>query len=129
MFCGAIATNKSAGRRPQWTPLVRVAVVTPYLREDIGVLRRCHESVLAQSHPCTHIMVADGLPKSAVGTWQVSHIVLPQSHGDAGDAARLIGALPSLFWMQTTGTAQITSRAWLISTTERGQRSSARAEN
>lgn len=76
--------------------LVRVAVVTPYAQEDITVLRRCHESVVGQSHPCTHIMVADGLPNTAVDSWDVQHIALPQKHHDCGDTARLIGAFHAI---------------------------------
>lgn len=71
---------------------VRVAVITPYCGEETAVLRRCHDSVARQTHPCTHVMVADGLPDDAVTGWAVDHIVLPRSHGDFGSAARLIGA-------------------------------------
>jgi len=48
-----------AGARP-----LTVAVVAPYHSEDLAMLRRCHQSVLAQTYPCRHIMVADGLPRS-----------------------------------------------------------------
>jgi hypothetical protein len=48
-----------AGARP-----LTVAVVTPHHSEDLALLRRCHQSVLAQTYPCRHIMVADGLPRS-----------------------------------------------------------------
>ncbi|MEX0728649.1 MAG: glycosyltransferase [Planctomycetaceae bacterium] len=75
---------------------MRIAVVTPYLLEDTAVLSRCHESVVAQTHLCTHIMVADGFPNSAVDTWGAHHITLPHSHSDIGDTARLIGAFHAI---------------------------------
>ena len=71
----------------------RVAVITPYHREDEAILRCCHESVAGQSHPCTHIMVADGHPSPAVAAWQVEHMVLPQAHGDNGNTPRGIASL------------------------------------
>lgn len=69
----------------------RVAVVTPYFRESLDVLRRCHESVAAQSHPVMHVMVADGHSQAAVDDWPVEHVRLPRSHGDIGSTPRLIG--------------------------------------
>ncbi len=70
---------------------VAVAVVTPYFREDLATLRRCHESVLAQTHPCRHIMVADGFPRPEIGTWDVEHIRLPAANADYGDTPRVAG--------------------------------------
>lgn len=72
---------------------MRVVVVTPYYREDIEVLRQCHESVIGQSHPCTHLMVADGHPKAEIADWPVQSIVLPHPHGDVGNTPRAIGSL------------------------------------
>ena len=37
-------------------------------------------------------MVADGLPRSEVGSWDVEHVVLPRSHADYGSTPRLIGS-------------------------------------
>ena len=42
---------------------LRAAVITPYHAEPLEVLRNCYESVLSQSVPCTHFMVADGRPR------------------------------------------------------------------
>lgn len=72
---------------------LKVAVITPYYKEDEAILRQCHNSVAAQTYPCTHCMVADGFPHEAVGRWPVEHIVLPHAHGDNGDTPRSIGAL------------------------------------
>lgn len=76
---------------------MRVAVVTPYFREPIAWLRECHASVLAQTHACTHIMVADGHPRVDVGAWPgVRHVTLPNSHGPGGDTPRAIGSIEAI---------------------------------
>jgi glycosyltransferase involved in cell wall biosynthesis len=72
---------------------MRVAVVTPYFREADDVLRRCLDSVSAQTCPVTHILVADGFPKDWVPPLASHHIVLPgRGHGDNGNLARAVGA-------------------------------------
>ncbi len=72
---------------------MRVAVITPYYREPLDVLRACHESVARQTHPCRHYMVADGYPVPVISTWPVEHLQLPRPHNDVGNAARCIGAM------------------------------------
>ncbi len=72
---------------------MRVAIITPYYREPLEVLRQCHESVLRQTYPCTHFMVADGCPNLEVSQWSIEHIVLSKPHGDVGDTPRGIGSL------------------------------------
>ena len=74
----------------QTTP--RVAVVTPYYKENIDLLRRCHQSVQNQTIRCLHILVADGKPIKCVNTWDIHHIQLPCSHNDIGSTPRLIGS-------------------------------------
>ena len=71
---------------------MRVAVVTPYYKEPTAVLRRCYDSVKAQTHAVTHFMLSDGYPNPEVDNWDVVHIKLP-AHGDSGDTPRAIGAL------------------------------------
>ena len=71
--------------------MLRVAVVTPYFEESLELLRRCYESVAAQSYTCLHVMVADGRPRPDLDSWAVDHVVLPRSHGDIGSTPRLIG--------------------------------------
>ena len=39
---------------------MKPAVITPYYRETLETLRRCHDSVQAQTVKTTHILVADG---------------------------------------------------------------------
>jgi glycosyltransferase involved in cell wall biosynthesis len=73
---------------------MKVAVVTPYHKEALETLRRCHESVSRQSHPCTHIFVADGHPQDEVGSWPgVRHLRLPVSHRDYGNTPRALGSI------------------------------------
>ena len=70
----------------------RVAVVTPYHREPEPFLDACLRSVRAQTHPVTHYLVADGFPSPFAATSPgVRHVVLPEAHGDCGDAARAVG--------------------------------------
>lgn len=71
---------------------MRVAIITPYYKETTEVLRRCHDSVKAQTHPATHFMLSDGHPNAEVDHWDVVHIKLP-AHADSGDTPRAIGAL------------------------------------
>jgi len=74
---------------------MKVAVITPYYNEPTELLKRCHASVMAQTHgDITHIMVADGNPhpwcdKEA----QVEHYILPKTHNDAGATPRALGAM------------------------------------
>ncbi|MDP9413866.1 MAG: hypothetical protein M3Q08_07205 [Pseudomonadota bacterium] len=73
---------------------MKVAVVTPYYREPLETLERCHESVRRQPHSCTHFMVADGHPRAEVNSWpDVQHFALPVSHGDYGNTPRSIGGV------------------------------------
>ena len=70
-----------------------VAVITPYFKEPLEVLARCHRSVKAQTHGETlHIMVADGNFRPEVDAWDVLHLRLPGSR-DAGDTPRAVAAL------------------------------------
>ena len=72
----------------------QVAVVTPYYKENDDILRQCHLSVLRQSYPCTHILVADGHPKPLFDEQpKTMHITLPQANGDMGNRPRAIGGI------------------------------------
>lgn len=73
-------------------PTPRVAVVTPYHGEDLELLEQCHQSVMAQTIPCLHVLVADGHPDARVDDWNVNHVVLPACHADIGSTPRLIGS-------------------------------------
>ncbi len=71
----------------------RYAMITPYCKEDEGLLRRCIDSVRNQSVRCDHLLIADGFPQAWIDRRPVRHIKLDRAHGDAGNAARGIGAL------------------------------------
>lgn len=73
-------------------PPLKVAVVTPYFEESEAWMRQCHASVAAQTHPCLHVMVADGRPAAFVDDWAAEHVRLPVPHGDFGATPRLVGA-------------------------------------
>jgi glycosyltransferase involved in cell wall biosynthesis len=72
--------------------ICKVAVITPYYKESIDDLIQCHHSVLAQSHPCLHVLVADGHPISEIDNWNAHHVKLPTNHDDIGSTPRLIGS-------------------------------------
>lgn len=71
---------------------MKIAIITPYYKEDRKTLHRCHESVLAQTFRCDHIMVADGHHQE-IDDWDIIHLKLPKSHGDFGDTPRAMGAM------------------------------------
>jgi len=75
---------------------MKAAVITPYHKEDIAILRRCHLSVLDQEAPCRHFMVADGFPNEIVAGWDCEHIILPKPHSDYGNTPRGLGALSAI---------------------------------
>lgn len=74
----------------------RVAVITPYHSESLELLAHCHRSVLAQTFPALHVLVADGLPQPELNSWHAHHVVLPVSHADIGSTPRLIGAFHAI---------------------------------
>jgi glycosyltransferase involved in cell wall biosynthesis len=74
----------------------RVAVITPYCSEPLELLRRCHNSVLAQEVPCTHFLVADGPGHPELANWNCRPIVLGVSHADNGNTPRSLGALAAM---------------------------------
>ena len=74
------------------------AVITPYYKESLAVLERCHRSCQEQQGdwPLRHVMVADGHPRPELAGWNVDHIVLPQAHGDNGNTPRCLGAISAI---------------------------------
>lgn len=71
----------------------RIAVVTPYWREDEVTLRRCIDSVAQQTLAADHLLIADGMPQRWVDDVGVRHIILDRNHGDWGNVARGTGAV------------------------------------
>lgn len=72
---------------------MRIAVITPYYKEAEALLRRAHDSVLAQGVECRHVLVADGNPQPFVDAWDAWHVRLGQCHDDHGGTPRGLGAL------------------------------------
>lgn len=75
---------------------MKVAVITPYHTEPLEMLKRAHDSVMAQTHDCIHYMVADGHPRSEIDPWNVRHIVLPVEHSNNGNTPRAIGSIDAI---------------------------------
>ena len=71
---------------------VKVAVITPYYKEDIHTLTRCITSVAQQTYGNVHhFLVADGYPYDDMSGYpRMTHITLPHC-GDYGDAPRAVG--------------------------------------
>ena len=78
---------------------MKVAIITPYYKESDAILRRCIESVLAQTHQDTkHYLISDGHPKPDVtsGVKNLFSINLPVAHGDYGSTPRSVGGICAL---------------------------------
>lgn len=71
----------------------RIAVITPYYKESLDVLSKCHESVISQATDTDHFFIADGHPRSEIDDWNVKHITLHSGHSDNGNTPRGIGSL------------------------------------
>jgi hypothetical protein len=70
-----------------------VAVITPYYKEPLTKLQRCHESVMRQGPNVRHYMIADGFPQAELDQWNITHVKLSQAHGDNGNTPRGIGGM------------------------------------
>lgn len=76
----------------------RPIVITPYYKEEPALLRRCMDSVRAQTVPTEHFMVADGHPQDWIDAERtagvpVRHLKLDRSHRDYGNTPRGVAAL------------------------------------
>lgn len=72
--------------------MLKIAVITPYYKESIEQLKRCHDSVLAQGENVQHFFVSDGHANDILDQWDCIHIKLPMPVNDYGDTPRGIGA-------------------------------------
>ena len=102
-YCKALGLEKRASDSDKTSHLTsdtvsswRIAVITPYHKESLQLLSRCHESVLAQDLPCTHVLVADGIGYPEVDDWNCRHIRLGVGHDDNGNTPRALGALAAM---------------------------------
>jgi hypothetical protein len=93
MTAAAAAANAVSAIGP-----LGAAVITPYYKESLEVLERCHHSCLAQEGgwPLRHVMVADGHARPEIDGWDVEHITLPKAHGDNGNTPRCVGAISAI---------------------------------
>jgi len=71
----------------------KIAVITPYYKEPIEILRQCHESVASQDIKADHFFVADGFPNKDLLEHDIKHLSLPNSHDDNGNTPRGIGSI------------------------------------
>lgn len=76
--------------------MMRVAVITPYYNTPDDWLAQCCESVNRQTHPCTHFLIADGVPQSLPADFSGQHIPLPTNIGNYGDTPRAIGSIAAI---------------------------------
>lgn len=72
---------------------MRVAIITPTQGMRRAWLQQCHDSVRAQTHPCTHIVVSDGGGAHGLQGFEGQFMELSQRHDDCGDTPRSLGAL------------------------------------
>ena len=75
---------------------MKAAVITPYFKEDLETIRRCHLSVRAQEADCRHFLVADGFANETIRQWDCEHFSLSTPHHDNGNTPRAIGALSAI---------------------------------
>ena len=72
------------------------AIINPYYKENIKVIKRCYESCKSQTFNGSHFLVSDGFPYPEINNWDVNHIILPEAHNDFGNTPRGIGALSAI---------------------------------
>lgn len=71
----------------------RPAVITPFHRNDVQKLARCHSSVLRQTLSAHHILVGDGVSIAQSMFPDAEIIALGANHSDNGNTPRALGAL------------------------------------
>ena len=72
---------------------MKIAVITPCHQEPDDWLQRCIDSVAAQTHSCTQILVGDGVRRQVAQTDSLIHLSLPRGVADFGDTPRAVGGL------------------------------------
>jgi hypothetical protein len=71
---------------------MKIAIITPYFKESLDILKQCYNSVLTQQVNADHYFIADGFPRNEISSWKVKHIILEKSHDDNGNTPRGIGS-------------------------------------
>ena len=75
---------------------MKVAVVTPYYKEDTEVIKRCVISVKRQTYKnVEHFMIADGYPIDGRHLRGTTHVLIPASR-DCGNTPRGVGVLTAM---------------------------------
>lgn len=73
---------------------MKIAVITPYFRENPEVLLKNIKSIQSQTVRCDHIMIAEGYAQSWISNEKnVRHIILDKPHSDFGNTPRAIGGM------------------------------------
>ena len=72
---------------------MKVAIISAYHGETLDTIRRCHDSVLAQTHKADHILIGDGRSHDTLDDLDCQHVRLPEAHSDYGDTPRAIGTV------------------------------------
>lgn|GEM_PF-3894842 len=67
---------------------MKVAVITPYYREPDEWVAAMLDSVAAQTHPVTHVLVGDGVRRDGLDGDGRVHMNLPQPVNDSGGTPR-----------------------------------------
>ena len=73
--------------------MTKIAIVTPYFREDPEILERCLDSVAGQTLGADHFVVADGEPQGWLDRRSVRHIALDRNHDNYGNTPRAVAAM------------------------------------
>ncbi len=69
---------------------MKVAVITPYHGEQEAWIRAMADSVAAQTHPATHILVGDGVRHDTLDGDGRVHMSLPEASNDSGGTPRAV---------------------------------------
>jgi len=87
---GAEAQAPRSAPTHEW----KVAVITPYRGEAVGMLERCTRSVQAQRCAATHFVIGEDLPQLGPGAYDgVIPFPLPPIADERGNVSRGIGAI------------------------------------
>lgn len=85
---------KPGRSEPLATTPLRVAVITPMYQTDPEWLAQCCRSVQAQTYPCHHFVVCDGVgPVEVAERYGAEVVTIPGPCRDYGDTPRSIGSL------------------------------------
>ena len=87
--------KQNINKRETWNQF-KPAIITPYYKENIKLIKRCHESCKSQTYKASHFLVSDGFPNPEINNWDVNHIILSEAHNDYGNTPRGIGALSAI---------------------------------